>query len=188
MQVGACVELVDGQKQRLGRQRRASRGRPGSGESGLWCPARSAGRPVPGRRAAPPWPCFQDSRTRWPCHRRTAAGSTRCPPWPRRCPCPCRCGSWWGLPPASRASGCGIWRARRRPWGTRGRVAGAPRARGTGCAGCRGRRCGWSRSRCRTNPRGRAPANPWETNRSARRAPRIRRGSPPARHGCSLPA
>jgi hypothetical protein len=45
-----------------------------------------------------------------------------------------------------------------------------------------------SRSRRRTGPRGRAPASPWGTGRSARRAPRIRRGSPPGSHGCSRPA
>jgi hypothetical protein len=48
------------------------------------------------------------SRTRWRSARRTAAGSTRCRRWPRRCPCPCRCGSWSGRLPAVRASGCGI--------------------------------------------------------------------------------
>ena len=80
-------------------------GRPAPGESGLSCPARSAGRQAPARRAAPRWPGRPGSQTPWPSRRRTAAGSTRCPPWPRPRPCPCRCGSWSGRPPASRASG-----------------------------------------------------------------------------------
>ena len=153
-----------------------ARGRPAPGGSAPWCPAKSAGRPAPGRHASPRWHRRPGSRTRWPFRRRTAAGSTRCRPWQCPGPCPCRCGCAWDRPPAARASGGGTWRARPRPWGTRGRAAGAPRARGRGCAGCRGRRCGWSRSRRRTDPRGRAAASPWETGRSGRRAPRTRRG------------
>ena len=188
MRLGALVELLGVQEQRLRRQRRPLRVAahqpvalagvlPEMLEGGLELAVQHHG----GVGAA-------GSRRRSRFLRRTAAGSTRCRRWRRRCPCPCRCGCASGRLRAVRASGCESARGRRRPSGTRGPAAGALRAPGRGCAGCRGRRCGSSRSRRRTGRRGRAPASPSGTGRSGRRAPRTRRGSRPASRGCSRPA